>query len=480
MSRDRIYQPTTQTVNDLAIGVMKISTGTATDTNAAASVTGGVSTLGSLKSSTLSMKPTFKEHKTAYPQILDFKIAELLAANYKAEVEEIGAAKTLALIDQAIDTLETGTPHYMAVEAVSEFANGGTLALFSPYAQLKPTLNMNFGDDFSSIPFEFEALTNPNYTNKELVYRARTAAASRSLSNQAVTQDTDNLGIGMFQVRIGKPSRRAAGVAYLYPKAGLRKQTTPLVASEGAITGAYTGLIDGAFVLTCTDSTAGALAFSVVLPDGTAGAPIAVVDSTPVVVGMGASIAFPALHVAGGPTYFTVGDVYVSGALTGSAIASNVTGVLSQYSFLTSDDNVGAIKSADFTTNPTFKEHFSGFPKVKDLIMLESSTVTVSTALEEISANTGALIKDFAVTPWDMLFDASVNGSLYYVPCEIVMNLATGGVLSFWFPNCQIAPEADYAPGNDWASMPFKLEAQIQGALSSMKRVYRQTVVPNI
>jgi hypothetical protein len=60
------------------------------------------------------------------------------------------------------------------------------------------------------------------------------------------------------------------------------------------------------------------------------------------------------------------------------------------------------------------------------------------------------------------------------------MNLATGGLLAFWFPNCQIVPEADYAPGNDWASMPFKLEAQIQGAGSGIKRIYRQTYVPAI
>ena len=63
---------------------------------------------------------------------------------------------------------------------------------------------------------------------------------------------------------------------------------------------------------------------------------------------------------------------------------------------------------------------------------------------------------------------------------EIVMNLVTGGVLSFWLPNCQIIPEADFTPGNDWANMPFKLEAQIQGAGSTVKRIYRMTEVPAV
>lgn len=368
MARDRIYQPMTTNVGDLAIGVMKVSVGVPNDAQAP-TVPKPVTTLGSLKDATLSMKPTFKEHKTAYPQILDFKIADLLAANYKASVEEIGAAQTIALLGAALDTLNTGTPHYYSVQAISEFANGGALSLFSPYAQLKPTLNLNFGEDFTSIPFEFEALTNPTYTNKDLVYRSRSAVAPRSLTNQAVTQDVTNLGIGMFQVRIGTPTLNApTGVTSI----------TPVTDAGG---------------LTPMDET----------------------------------------------------------------------------------HSVGAIKSADFQTNPTFKEHFSGFPKVKDLIMLESSTITVSTALEQISASTTPLVKGAATTPWDMLFDASVNGSLYYVPVEIVANLVTGGVLSFWMPNCQIVPEADFAPGNDWASMPFKLEAQIQ---TGVNRVYMTYTAP--
>ena len=400
MGRDRIYQPMTTNVGDLAIGIMKVSIGAAQD--AAVPGSGTVTTLGSLKDATLSMKPTFKEHKTAYPQILDFKIADLLSANYKVGVEEIGAATTIQLLGEALDTLNTGTPHYHSVDAISEFATGGTLRMFTPYAQLKPTLNLNFGEDFASIPFEFEALTKPEYTRKDLVYRSRLAAGTRSLDNQAVTQNVENLGIGMFQVRIGA-----------------------LVYNE----------------------------------------PTGIFDNTPV-ASSGGLVAINAAILAATTAYNAEPPGPAKVALKAAMDAAIALGPMTEV------HSIGAIKNADLQTNPTFKEHFSGFPKVKDLIMLESSTITVSTALEQISAEVAASalaavtsatsLKGAATKPFDALFDGSVNGSLYYAPVEITCNLVTGGVLSFWLPNCQIVPEADYAPGNDWASMPFKLEAQIQ------------------
>ena len=481
--RNRVYQPTTKNVGDLVIGLLKMGIATTENVNDPANLSGGYSTamktLGALGNASLSMKPTFKEHKSGYPQILDFKIAEMLSATYKADCQELTNANVLGLLDNALDTLETGTPHYVAMEALGEYANGGTLSFFSNYAQIKPTLNMNFGDDFSAIPFEFEALANPSYSYQDLIYRKRVTAASRALANQPITTDVDNLGIGMFQVRIGKPARRNSGTASV-TGCQLRKRGTGTIATlpVGTVSGTYTGTMDGAFVLTCTEDntdTTG-LNFSCVLPDGSTNAVVFTATNTPVLLGLGVSLAFDTI----GSANFNVNDVYVIGAWSASAQDNNITGIISPYSFLTSADRVGAISSASLATNPTFKEHFSGYPKVRDMLMLESSTVDVSTALEEISAATTALTKGYASTPWDMLFDASVNGSLYYVPVEIVMNLATGGVLSFWLPNCQIIPEADFTPGNDWANMPFKLEAQIQGAGSTVKRIYRMTEVPAV
>ena len=477
--RNRAFQPTTKTTDDLVIGLMQVNVGIAADYAGAveydAALDPDLTSVGALSNSSVSMTPTFKEHQAGYPQILDFKIAELLQAMYTVEVEEVNDSVVLGIIDDAIDSLETGTPKYYAIEALAEFATGGTLSLFSPYAQLKASLNFNFGDDFSSAPFEFEALANPAYTNQDLLYRTRVDAGVRDIGNQAITKDVSNLGIGMFQVRVGRPSRRIAGASQI-TQAQKRMNggtwdpqvNTMAVASAS---GTYDGGVDGAFVLTCT-SEIGPV-FSAVGPDGTAYPTVTLaVADTPVLIGDAVSIAFDDVTATG----FVAGDVYVIGAYTGDALDNIVTGIASEYSFLTSADSVGAIQSASLETNPTYKDHFSGYPKVKDLQMLESSTVTVKTALEEISAATTVITTGYAVNLWDILFDSSVSGALYNVPVEIVAELVTGGTLSFWMPNCQITPEGEFNPSNEWATMPFALESQVQGAVGT-KRLYRQTLV---
>lgn len=489
MARSRVFQPATIATSDLVIGLMKVSLGsadkavkTAADhdlTNNPGAPATPMASVGALKSASLAMAPTFREHRSGYPQVLDFKIADLLSAVYKFELEEIGSPTNLGLLDDAIDTLETGSPKYRAIEALAEFASGGTLSLFSNYAQLKPNLAMNFGDDFSAAPFEFEALANPNWANaNELVYRLRTAGAARDKANQPITVSPANLAIGMFQVRVGKPSRRGAGAASLSAvqkrKHGATWDSAVNTLAVGTASGTYAGGVDGAFVGTVTSVSP--LTIDFVGPDGTAYADI-VFDTQAVaeVIGDGVSLAFNQVS----STYHVVGDVWVIGAYAAGPVDFPNTGIISPYSFLTSANSVGAIQSAGLTTNPTYKDHFSGFPKVKDISILESSTMTIDTALEEISALTGSvdLTPGLATTIYDMIFDASRAGYLYNVPVEIVANLATGLTLSFWFPNCQIIPTGEFAPSNEWATQPFQLEAQIQ---NGMRRIYRQSLVPNI
>lgn len=482
--RDRAFQPTTNSTSDLVIGLMKMSVGASADYASAVDYNTGedpdLTTLGAVQSASLAMTPTFKEHQSGYPQILDFKIAELLQATYTAEIEEVNDVEVLALIDEAIDSLETGSPKYYAIESLAEFATGGTLSLFSPYAQLKPSLNFSFADDFASAPFEFEALSNPAFTASDLVYRTRVNAGARSLDNQPMTKNVANLAIGMFQVRIGQPSRRIAGTSSI----GSARQVVKGATTETAATasGTYDGSVDGNFLIEVTDNTGDNVTASVWYPgtDQAGAADDAAVSftsaGTPVLLAAGVSVALASVATADN----SVGDKYVVSAYTADAVNSLATGIQSEYSFLSTADSVGAINAASLETNPTYKEHQSGYPMVRDLLMLESSTVTISTAIEEINAATTDITKGYAVNLFDILFDASINGMLYNVPVEIVAELVTGGTLSFWFPNCQITPEGEFAPSNEWASMPFSLEAQIQGASSSVKRLYRQSFVQNI
>ena len=479
-TRNRAFQPTTKDTSDLVIGLMKTSVAATQDISTATAVTGGIKSLGALSSSSLSMTPSFKEHQAGYPQVLDFKMAELLQAKFAVSVEELMDDIVLGIIDTAINSLETGAPAYYCVEALAEFATGGTMSMFSPYAQLLPSLSFSFGDDFASAPFEFEALSNASYTNKELIYRTRTAAGARDTDNQPMTKNVANLAIGKFQVRVGKPSRRVSGAAII-KDAQKRKNgatwddatnTNPTAASAGT----YSGTLDGAYIVEVTNES-GPIC-SVTEPDGTVTASVDFSGAvgSPVTLGDGVTLSFSSVSATG----FVIGDVWVVGAYTGNAVSSALTGIASPYSFLTKSDSVGSISSASLETSPTYKNHESGYPLVKDLVMLESSTVTVSSAIEELDAGSSPIVTGEAVSLFDILLDASINGTLYNVPVELVAELVTGGTVSFWLPNCQVTPQGELAPGNDWANMPFALDAQVQGSANDALRIYRQELVQDV
>ncbi len=480
-TRNRAFQPTTKDTGDLVIGLMKTSVAPTEDVSNAGAVTGGVNSLGALSSSSLSMTPSFKEHQAGYPQVLDFKIAELLQAKFAVSVEEIMDSVVLGVIDTAINSLETGAPAYYCVEALAEFATGGTLSMFSPYAQLMPSLSFSFGDDFASAPLEFEALSNPAYSNKELIYRTRAAAGQRAIANQPMTKDVANLAIGKFQVRVGKPSRRIAGTA----ETKLAQKRVNGAAWDDAVntnptatsSGTYTGALDGAYIIEVTNAT-GPIC-DVTEPDGTTNSSVdfSGADSTPVALGSdGVELGFDSVAVTG----FEIGDIWVVGVYTANAIAAALTGIASPYSFLTKSDSVGSISSASLETSPVYKNHESGYPLVKDLVMLESSTVTVTSDIEELDAGSTPLVKGQAVNLFDILLDASINGTLYNVPVELVAELVTGGTISFWLPNCQITPTGELSPSNDWANMPFALDAQLQGSANDALRIYRQKLVQDV
>jgi len=480
-TRNRAFQPTTKDTGDLVIGLMKTSVAATEDVSNAGAVSGGgVKSLGALSSSSLSMTPSFKEHQAGYPQVLDFKMAELLQAKFAVSVEEIMDSVVLGIIDTALNSLETGAPAYYCIEALAEFATGGTLSMFSPYAQLMPSLSFSFGDDFASAPLEFEALSNPAYTNKDLIYRTRTNAGQRNTANQPMTKDVAHLAIGKFQVRVGKPSRRLAGTAVTKPAQKRANgvlwdddiNTNPAATSAGT----YVGALDGAYIVEVTNAT-GPIC-SVTEPDGTTTTSVDFSGAvgTPVALGDGVTLGFSSVASTG----YVIGDVWVVGVYTANAVTAALTGIASPYSFLTKSDSVGSISTASLETSPVYKNHESGYPLVKDLVMLESSTVTVTSDIEELDADTSTLVKGQAVNLFDILLDASINGTLYNVPVELVAELVTGGTISFWLPNCQITPTGELSPSNDWANMPFALDAQLQGSANDALRIYRQKLVQDV
>jgi hypothetical protein len=221
-------------------------------------------------------------------------------------------------------------------------------------------------------------------------------------------------------------------------------------------TGTYSGAKDGAFIITAT----GANAYSVVRPDGTTATVAAMVLNTPDSLGQGVSATFSAT--------LTADQKFVIPCYSGAAQDDTKTSILSPYSILSRFDSVGAVQNTSFSVSSTMKDHTSGSPAKKDATILESSDVTVEVTLEEVKVSTSALVAGAATTLFDAILDGAINQTKYFAPVELVAELATGGTpLRFWFPSCQVVPNFEMAPGDDWSGTPFQLKAVRQTGLTN-------------
>lgn len=581
MARLEANQAMTRNPDKLVIGVMQVKIGDSKNvaTAAAASFV-AADNLGALKSASLSITPSTKEHQSGYPKQTDLSIDEAIEGTLKVEMEEVLRPKCMAFIDTILNSVNTGTTSYHCMEALALFSSGSRLSLFSNYVYLKPTLTLNFGNDFNVAPFEFELLYNPAYTNKKMLYRAFTEdLTGRSDAYQAITQDAAALQIGFFQVRLGRPTPRPAwtptvgGVnsttltggttvtadhvvttsattmtvsassasGYTGPwrgkyrvvfdgtdivvynpeevvsldaggtpagttiaAAGLADNTAPIAdgsnleltfsafadlvsgdtyefevdpaafrgipqqvagttyAGTATATGSYTGAVDGAFVITAT----GVGGYDWVAPDGTTGSEGALTSQ---LLANGVSAAFSAALT--GDEVFVI-PVYSDDAQTGTR-----TNILSEYSILSQYDSIGAIQNSSFSVNSTMKEHTSGSPAKKDFAILESSDIAIEVTMEEFNVGSAALTAGEATTVFDMVLDSAVNQTKYFVPVELVAEMATGGTpFRLWLPSCQVIAQFEMGPGDDWAGSPFQLKAVRQtGLTGAPARVYRLT-----
>lgn len=329
MARDRTAQPMTKDNRNLLIGLMKCFV--------------GGENLGALKSAGLTMQPTFKEHKAGYPQTTDLKMADVLSGTYKFETEEITSDLMISILEEILVSADVGTPIFKQIRAIGEFALGGYIQFDSVYAQLKPNLTLNIDNDFGMLPLEFEALLDPSADPpNNLVDISKVAGDARSLENQPLTTDVNNLVIGRPQLRIGT--------------------------------------------------------------------------------------------IIGGPTNVDTAGV----------------------------NSVGAMKSASLSINTTLKEHFSGFPQVRDLLMVESTVIEISAELEEVDPDSDLIAK---------LFDSANTGALWYAPVELVFQTANGRLFTFKLPNMQLEPSINFNPGNDWASFGVKLTATKNPANMGLRRI---------
>jgi hypothetical protein len=160
------------------------------------------------------------------------------------------------------------------------------------------------------------------------------------------------------------------------------------------------------------------------------------------------------------------GDTFAVGVATGDAKSDtpSLTAVWSPKSYLNHTDSIGALQQASFSITSSVKEHFSGYPRKKDAEISEKVEMALDISVEEFTYSSGALIKGLADSLADMVFDSSINGSRYHAPFEFVMETLNGEVITFWYPNCEIAGQLEISPSDDWAAMPFQAIVQKQPA----------------
>lgn len=278
---------------------------------------------------------------------------------------------------------------------------------------------------------------------------------ARSRSYQAVTKDSTKLLIGLMQVRISN----------LYPhSASATAQRTDGYALQSAampVTPTFSGTYSGSKVGTYTvEITGSGATFAWTDPEGNITTGVAMATD-PTLLEDGISVAWSA--ATGG----TVGQKWVCGVQPPGTSSAIQVDTLATKSYLDSSHSIGALQSAQLSADITTKEHSSGYPAVIDLVITESSNINVEVNMEEFGNTTNKPILD-------ALFEAINSGQVYACSVECIGQFANGDVKSFWLPNCNLVPNLNINPGNDWAGTPikFKAVAQTGVAYASMKLIY--------
>lgn len=273
---------------------------------------------------------------------------------------------------------------------------------------------------------------------------------ARSRDYMPVTKDSSKLLIGLMQVRIGLACPRASATAIM--TAAIPQQATMVVSCTAS--GTYSGTKAGAYIV---EIESGGGTFKWTDPEGNVTTGVSL-SATPIVLEDGVSVAFSAATGA------TPGDKWVIGVQPTGIISTIQTGIISPYSILDKNRSLGALQAAQITGDITVKDHTSGYPAQKDLVIVEASNITVEVTMEEF----GNTINQPLI---DAMLDAINTGQVYAFPVEGVAQYADGSLKSFWIPNTNLVPNLQVNPGNDWAGIPFKFEAVAQTGLSTTPKL---------
>lgn len=210
MARSTANQPMTNDVNDLVIGLMKVSIGDIADNTTPAS--GALSDLGAIQGASVTLEMTYKEHVSGFPEEEDFKILETKNVGFKISPEEVGSTAVRTIIGNVFTTLQTGTLSKYAVEGVIQKSTGDLIKLYSNHCVLKPEITISTDNDWGSIEVTYEWEYNSAYTNNLPIYKSTESASARDRDYMPITKDPTNLVIGRPKVLAGNFGVSATGV----------------------------------------------------------------------------------------------------------------------------------------------------------------------------------------------------------------------------------------------------------------------------
>jgi len=288
---------------------------------------------------------------------------------------------------------------------------------------------------------------------------------------QPRVKDAANVLVGVAQVRVGRPSVRAAGTAAVKAVQFVGTSAVTVDTSTGtsvdivrpsdmstggtmptggtlAASGTYTGDYDGCFIIRVKDATT----VDIYGPNAYKDADVLISALTNYNMKLAAATTSGAL-ISGTPaTSPTAGQTFVVPVWSGTAQDKTQTGIVSPYSmFSGSTESVGGLKSASFSPKlDSVKTLEAGFPsEVYDRIVERTSVEITLEAMEYNNDNIQHLK--------NMVSQIINESKLPAVPVEVVLRTRGNSLISFFVPNASITQFPSYSPTNDFSSLNWSL-----------------------
>lgn len=300
-------------------------------------------------------------------------------------------------------------------------------------------------------------------------------------STQPIVRDASSTLVGVAQIRVGQPSIRAAVAS-----ATIGTTLTPVGKSDMPASTAYPGeyVVRPATIYAPNAGTASAITVALDPTDGYVGN----YDGCVIIRSNGATFevfapnnyrvtgvsSFSAYNVKLSSTVYSgilitatfnsavAGDTWVLPVWSKLAQDKPQTGIITPYSmFVGSTYSVGGLKSAEVGMKINgVKRLETGFPTVIADQIIDSTSVSVSFEAYEYANSNMNVLKQ-------MMNEIINKGNIAAISVEAVMRTRGGSLVTYWVPTATFTALPTLAPGNDYNTVKFELEALKQTEVTS-------------